>query len=462
MNRSSSPARLSVFPLAVLIVTLALTQASCWGSDDDLKPTLTDDGRVVVTLWHSMAQTLEPALQRIVTEFNESQNQYEVRAVFQGSYTESLNKLVNTQDPANIPTFIQLDDTATQIMIDGRIITPMQDFIDRESYDLADFEPKAISYYTVDDTLYSMPFNLAGPILYYDRVAFQQAGLDPDDPPATLDEVREYSERLLQRNASGETSKYGIALTISPWVFEQMLAKQNALYVDNNNGRDGRATEAIFDSEQGKAVIDWWDQMVEDGLAIDKGTQGLDAMLELGNRRVAMAIESTAALRAAVALASLAGEDPAQLGTAFLPAPEGDGGIVLGGASMWVLNERPEEEQLGAWEFLKFAVSPEQQAQWHADTGYFPVRVSALDLEAAVDAREAFPQFETAIDQLHDSPDTPATRGALVGRFTEVRDQITKAFQEVLSSDTDPAVALETAADTATGVIEDYNRTVGD
>lgn len=448
--------------LSALVIALALTQGSCRGGGNKLKPTLTDDGRIVVTLWHSMAQTLEPALKRIVDEFNESQDKYEVRAVFQGTYTESLNKLIATRDPANMPTFIQLDDTATQIMVDSGVVTPMQDFIDDDAYDLADFEPKALSYYRIDDKLYSMPFNLAGPILYYDREAFRQAGLDPDHPPATLDEVRQDSERILQKDASGKTTRYGIALTISPWVFEQMLAKQDALYVNNDNGRTGRATEAVFDSEQGKAIIEWWDQMVDDGLAIDKGTQGLDAMLELGNRHVAMAIESTAALRAAVSLAVLSGEDPSQLGTAFLPAPAGGGGIILGGASMWIMNERPDEEQRGAWEFIKFAVSPEQQAQWHSDTGYFPVRVSAYELPPAVKAREDFPQFETAVEQLHQSPDTPATRGALVGRFSEVRQQITEAFQEVLSTDADPGATLEQAAADATRVIEDYNRTVGD
>jgi sn-glycerol 3-phosphate transport system substrate-binding protein len=174
-----------------------------------------------------------------------------------------------------------------------------------------------------------------------------------------------------------------------------------------------------------------------------------------------MAMESTAALSAAVALLAVAGEDPQRLGTGPLPAPASDaeGGIVLGGASFWLLSRLPEEEQRGAWEFIKFAASPEQQAQWHADTGYFPSRLSAYDLPAAVKRREDFPQFETAINQLRASPDTPATNGALLGPFRSARDRVTQAFEQVLSGGGDPDERLEAAAEQATEDMEEYNRT---
>lgn len=450
-------ARTAFLP-AVLLAVVALF-VSCGGNGDDAtRPT--SEGPIEVTLWHSMSDPLRGALQRIADEFNQSQSQYRVELIFQGSYTQSLTKLISSIRSGNIPSLIQLSDASTQIMIDSREITPVQQFVDEEEYDLSDFDPKALDYYRVDGTLYSMPFNLAGPILYYDRQAFEEVGLDPDRPPRTLEEVREYSEQLLRRDEQGEVTRSGIALRVSAWLFEQMLAKQGALYVNNGNGRDGRATEAVFDGEEGKRIIRWWAEMVQEGLAYNAGRQSQDALLAVASGRAAMAIESTAALSAVVAVLALAGEDPARLGAGPLPAPEGEGGgIVLGGASLWILKGRPEEEQRGAWEFMKFAASPQQQAQWHAATGYFPTRITAYDLPVAVERREQFPQFKTAVDQLRASPNNRATQGALIGPFSSVRDRITRAFEQVLAGGADPAQELEAAADDATEIMQDYNRT---
>src|SRR3972149_1778367 len=113
----------------------------------------------------------------------------------------------------------------------------VQAFIDDDDYDLSDFDPKALSYYQLDGKLYSMPFNLAGPILLYDKQDFADAGLDPDEPPATFDDVRAAAEKLVKRDADGNVTHYGISLQISAWFFEQMLAKQGAFYVNNENGR---------------------------------------------------------------------------------------------------------------------------------------------------------------------------------------------------------------------------------
>ncbi len=240
------------------------------------------------------------SLQRIADEFNASQTDYEVELIFQGGYTDSLNKLISSIGSDNIPAAIQLSDASTQIMIDSGAITPIQDFIDQEEYDLSDFEPKALVYYTIDDVLYSMPFNMSGPILYYDRLAFEEAGLDPDDPPTTLEEVREYSEQLIQRNDDGSISRYGISLQTSAWFFEQMLAIGGELYTDGENGHEGRATTAVFDNATGVEIITWWDEMVDEGLAYNAGGDAVDAMIKRASGQAAMTIGSTAALRAAV------------------------------------------------------------------------------------------------------------------------------------------------------------------
>lgn len=449
----------SMLALLATLLTTALLLAGCNGGGSDGNGDGTPGGAVKVTVWHSVSGPNAGALENIAKAFNASQTAYQVELIFQGSYTDSLNKLISSVPSGNIPALIQLDDTSTQIMVDSAAVTPVQDYIDDEHYDLSDFDPKALNYYTIDGTLYSMPFNLADPILYYDKQVFQEVGLDPEKPPKTLDEVREDAERLVQRDASGNVTRYGIALQISPWIFEQMLAKEGALYVNNDNGRSGRATEVAFAGDAGKRIIEWYKQMVSDGLALNVGRQGADAVLSIATGKSAMAMESTAGLGAAVALVSISGEDPKRIGAGPLPAPPGDGGIVLGGASFWIMKDRPKAEKQGAWEFTKFAASAEQQAQWHVSTGYFPSRLSSYDMPIAQQQLQNFPQFRAAVTQLRESPDTPATNGALLGPFKGVRDLITQAFERALSGGADPDEALEDAASKANDLIAEYNRT---
>ena len=454
------PRSLTLFSLALLG---ALVLASCNGGNSPPPDDETPAGVVNVSLWHSMRSPYDNVLQtRFIDAFNQSQTAYHVEATYQGSYSESLNKLIASLGSARVPTLIQLDDVSTQIMIDSDEITPVQEFIDNDSYDLSDFDPKALSYYKLDGKLYSMPFNLAGPILLYDKEDFIAAGLAPDKPPDTLDEVRTAAEQLVERDSDGNVTHYGISLQVSAWFFEQMLAKQGAFYANNQNGRDGRATEAVFDGPEGQNIITWYQDMVEDGLAY-YAVDDLDAMLSVVNDKSSMAIGSTAVLGGAVPLISLQGEDPARLGTGPIPAPAPpagkQGGALLGGASLWVLGRSSTAEQRGAWEFIKFVSQPEQQAQWYGDTGYFPTRLSAYDLPAAQQRLVDFPQFRTAADQVRNSPDVPATQGALIGAFNQVRDRITDAFERALGAGADPVSALQSAADAATEDMKEYNRT---
>ncbi len=424
------------------------------------------NGRVEIVLWHSMGGVNGDALDRMAGGFNASQERYQVRATFQGGYPDSLKKLVSSFGTASMPAMIQLDDIQLRFMVDSAATVSPQDFIDREragtaaaaqTLDLDDIEPRAIDYYTLDGRLRAIPFNLSGPVLYYDKDAFREAGLDPEKPPATLEEVRTYAERLMKREG-GSITRNGIALQISPWYFEQMLAKQGALYANNGNGREGLATEVAFDSAEGAAILSWWQQMVRDGLATNVGRQGLQALLAVVTGKSAMAIESTASMRAVL---MALGPASSRFGVGPLPAPEGaGGGIVLGGAAMWILKDRPLVEQEGAWAFLKYATQPAIQAQWHVDTGYFPVSLSAWDMEPAASLHRDFPQFTTARAQVLRSPRNVVTAGAVIGPFTQVRDSVAEAFERVLVGGETPADALDRARDEANRAIERYNRAV--
>jgi sn-glycerol 3-phosphate transport system substrate-binding protein len=426
-------------------------------------------GRIEVRFWHSMSGLNGNALQTMVDGFNASQGTWKVVPIYQGGYPDSLKKLVASFGTGAMPAMVQMADIETRFMVDSGATVPPQDFIDRDvaasgasqgyapPIDLTDFEPRALQYYSLNGTLRAMPFALSGLVLYYDKEAFKAAGLDPDRPPATLEELRADSVKLRDSGAAG--ARNGIALSIDAWKFEQMLAKQGALYANNGNGREALATKVVFNGPEGQAILAWWQDMVRSGLGTNVGRTGLDAFLAIIQGKSAMAIESTASMRS---ILTALGPASARFGTAPMPslASDKEGGVVLGGSAVWIMKERPDLEQRGAWEFLKFATSPQVQAQWHVDTGYFPVRVSSWDMEPAATLHRSLPQFAVARDQVLRAPQNAATAGAVLGPFTQVRDAIENAFEQVLVGGKTPQYALDQAARDADRAIARYNRAV--
>jgi len=452
--------------LALLLIAPALVLiAACGGGGEKTAQETQPAGPVSITFWHAMTAANEKTLTTLVQQFNSSQNEVTVNLVFQGSYNDDLNKFLASLGRASeLPALVQIEDISTQLMIDSQEITPVQDFIDKEDYDLSAFEPRVLDYYRVGDSLYSMPFNLSSPVLYYDKNDFREVGLDPEKPPQTLEDVKAYSEKLLLKDSSGNITRSGIALEISPWHFEQMLAKAGALYVDNGNGRDGRPTEAVFNGPEGKAIFEWWADMVESGLAFNVGRNpsGADNLLAVGSNRASMTIATSAALRSVFDVIEAGGAKGVQLGVAPMPAPQSpDGGIVVGGASLWIVKGRPEAEQEAAWKFIRFLIEPAQQAAWYAGSGYFPIRRDAFDLPAAQQAEAAYPYLSVAPQQLQQGARVRATQGALIGPFAKIRNVVISAIESMILTNTPPDEAIDNAASEATDLIKEYNQRVG-
>ena len=116
-----------------------------------------------IIFWHAMgARTY---LNKIVEEYNKSQDKIEVEALYQGSYQEALNKFKSVQGTDKAPALIQLNEISTEYMYNSGAITPMQEFVKKDNYDLTKLEDTLINYYTINGTLYSMPFNSSASIL---------------------------------------------------------------------------------------------------------------------------------------------------------------------------------------------------------------------------------------------------------------------------------------------------------
>jgi sn-glycerol 3-phosphate transport system substrate-binding protein len=452
-----------------LALVVGIFAAACGGDDEVAAPggrtpgASPAGGTVTIDVWHAESAANLDTLERLVSRYNSSQDEVKVRLSFQGTIQEITAKLLTSLNSGQAPAIALLVEVDTQKMIDSGAIAPMQDFVDREDYDLSDLNETLVRSYTAEGKLWGMPFCAGMGLLYYNKVVFREVGLDPETPPQDLEEVRQYSEKILKRDAAGNVVRSGIALDIPDWT-ERMVAEHDDLFVDNENGHEGRATKVLFDNDTGRWYFNWWHDMVDEGLAFNVGRNPAwaDGLMAIASGRAAMTFSFSSALRSVVEALDK-GVEGVEIGVTGLPGvPGGTGHPLLIERGLWIINLRPEEEQEAAWKFVKWLMEPQQQAEWFAGSGYLPVSHAALDLPAAKDVTAEYPQFQVPLNLYLNSPTTPAALGALLGPFWQIREELSRAAEAMLSGARDPDQALEDAAAESNRMIEEYNQRVGD
>jgi sn-glycerol 3-phosphate transport system substrate-binding protein len=416
---------------------------------------------VEVTFWHAMggAET-EATMNEVVDAYNASQDRVVVTAVNQQSYEDNFASYRDST-PEDRPSLVQLPEYYVQAMADSGTTVPIGACVEASGFDTGELLDRAVGYYTLEGVLQTMPFNVSGPILYYNRTMFEAAGLDPDAPPATLEELREASQAIVDSGAA----TYGIALETGfdsggAWLIEQMFAGAGELYADNDNGRSARATEVLFDSEFGVEMFTFFQDMVDDGLAVNVGENaaGTDNLFKLADPEepAAMTIFSSAALSSVMGALDggiAPGFTSENLGIGRLPTP---GGVTVGGASLWLVEDQEPAEIAATWDFIQFLVSAQTQSTWAEGTGYVPINNGALELDPLAATYTADPRFQVAFDQLTTGETNEATAGPVLGPARQIRGIVAAALQEVLSAGADPQEALTAAAEESDGQLEDY------
>ncbi len=402
-----------------------------------------------ISFWHSMGGVNGEALDTLVKQFNE-ENEYgiTVDAQYQGEYDDSLNKLKSAQIGNMGADLVQVYEIGTRFMIDSGWIVPMQEMIDGDGYDLSQIEPNLAAYYTIDNELYSMPFNSSTPILYYNKDMFEKAGIT--EVPDSLEGIGEIGQQLLDNGGAGEAMSMGIY----GWFFEQLISKQGLEYANNGNGRKEAATAVAFDENgAAKNILTVWKDLNDKGFAPIVGKGGDAGLADFSAGKSAITLGSTASLKQI--LQDVNGKF--EVGTAYFPkvSSSDEGGVSIGGASLWALDNQDPKKLRATWEFIKFLISPESQAYWNAQTGYFSVTVAAQEEETFKQNVAEYPQFQTAIDQLHDS--APEYAGALLSVFPEARAIVESEIESLLNGNEDVDAAVKNMTESINGAIEEYN-----
>src|SRR4029450_1530000 len=149
-----------------------------------------------IHFWHAMTGQLGDAVNELVKQFNDSQTEYEVKALRKGTYPETLTAAIAAYRQKNPPHIVQVFEVGTQTMMLSGAVLPVYHLFAEQGCKIAwkEFIAPVVGYYSKDGNLYSMPFNSSTTILYYNKDAFAKAGLDPAKPPQTWKQVEEYSK----------------------------------------------------------------------------------------------------------------------------------------------------------------------------------------------------------------------------------------------------------------------------
>jgi len=418
------------------------------------------EGRREVVFWHCFGGTIGEAVQRVIDGYNASQDEIWVTGIYQGGYDDCLTKLKAAMPVGTGPDMFQMFELGTTFLVNSGWTIPFQEMLeqDAEPYiQIDDIEPALRNYYTYDGQMVCIPFNPSTPIMYYNKTAFEEAGLDPDDPPTTFAEIAAIADKLTIKEGNRVT-RYAMGLPIYGWFFENFLAGMGANYVNNDNGRTGIATAIEFDtSGAGKTIMETWKQMVDDEIIYDFGADNTAARDAFLAGQTCITLESTAQLTTMTN--GSAGKF--ELGTAYLPSmlDKTQYGVIIGGANLWLCKQDDQQAIDDAWAFIKYATSASVSAQFSMDTGYFCANMTAYDEPSFQAYLAENPNFLTAINQLHDCPASYATQGASVGVMPELR----AIFQAEAALYLDDAETLDemlqNIATQGNTAIENYNIT---
>ncbi len=413
------------------------------------------EGKTQIVFWYSLAGTNAENIVKMVDRFNASQDKIFVDAQYQGEYDDAINKL-KAAGMGELPCdVVQTYEIGSRFLMDSGWIVPLQQFIDAEGWDTSVIEPNLLAYYTVEGKINAMPFNCSTPLMYYNKTAFDEAGIT--EIPTTVEGILEIAPKLTTYNDDGTVKRYGFMFSNYGWFFEQWMGKMGLHYVDNNNGRGADpATKVVFDETGGaEAIFNVWKRLIDDGVITYLGRGNNDAKAAFISGNIAITLESTAALKSLLVNVG----DNFEIGTGYFPNihPDDEGGVSIGGGSLWMLNTGDDARQNASWEFVKYMISPDVQAFWNAETGYFPITVATHELDAFKDNLAQYPQFGTAIDQLHST--APQYSGALLSVFPEARSLVETYTERLINGEMDVAKTVENLAKEINSAIEIYNLT---
>ncbi|WP_142415935.1 sn-glycerol-3-phosphate ABC transporter substrate-binding protein UgpB [Bartonella massiliensis] len=412
-----------------------------------------------ISFWHSMSGELGKQTESLINDFNASQSEYKVVPSFRGEYEEGLISLIAAFRGKKQPVLAQIYDvgTGTMMAAKGAIYPFYQLMADtKQEFDPTDYFPAISGYYSDEQGhMVSMPFNISTPVLYYNKDIFKKAGLDPEQPPKTWQDIEDFSKKILETKAAacGFTMAYA-----AQWIgIENFSALHNVPFGTKENGFKGLDSELTFN---GPLQVRMWTDLKkwsDQGIFRYGGPAGA-----LDSAPMFMAQSCAIFMQSSGSYGGIVSEAQFKVGVGMLPyykdvegAPQNS---VIGGASIWTFKGHTPKEYAGAAAFLKFLSKTENQAKWHQKTGYLPTTKATYELSKKQHFYEKTPGADIAIKQINLNPPTVNSKGIRFGNLPQIRTILDQELEAVLSGSKTPKDGLDETVKRGNKLLREFEK----
>ena len=408
-------------------------------------PALADDP-LELTMFFPVNVGGTPAMciDKMTAEFNAQNPDIQVKAVYTGNYDDTVTAIQTAiGTPGQPDLFVSLatqrftmDDTGMAMHLDDIIAADpegqafVDDFIDGFMLDS----------YVEGGHIISIPFQRSTMVMFYNKDAFREVGLDPEQPPKNWEELVDYATKLTN------DKRFGVAIALNSgsaqWAFTGFSLQNCTNGVGLMSG-DGK--HVYFDTPENVEALQLWLDLQNKYHCMAPGiVQWTDMPTQFLAGEVAMIYHTTGNLTNIRKNANF------DFGVCFLPAGR-QWGAPTGGGNFYITKGISEERQQAAWKYIKFMCSTENAAQWSIDTGYVATRESCYETETLKAYYDSFPQALVAYQQLpYAQPELTTYNAAEMWRI------LNDTIQAAVTGEMTAEEALAAAQEQGDDLLSDY------
>ena len=400
---------------------------------------------IELTMYYPVAVggALTKIVDGLVADFEKANPDINVNAIYAGNYNDARIKALaalKSGEPAQTSVMFSID---IYELIEQDAIVAFDDVVSsaEDKAWLDSFYPALMENGRTQGKTWGIPFQRSTIVMYYNKDAFRAAGLDPEQPPATWEELVSMGKKLTKKS-DGNVDRWGVMIPATGypyWMFGA-LTMQNGQTLMNGDGN-----ETYFDAPATVEALQYWQDLGEKHGVMPSGT------IEWGTLRqnflegkTAIMWHSTGNLTAVKNNASF------DFGVAMLPAMKRRG-TPTGGGNFYLFKQSTDEEKAAALKLIKFLTQPGRTAEWSIKTGYLGTRPDAYETDALKAYVKEFPPAAVARDQLEF-----ATAELSTYQTGRVRKLLDDAIQAALTGSKSPADALGDAQKQADRLLKRY------
>lgn len=431
--------------LVLVLVVFSMVLTACAApaaTTPSTEETTGGEERSTVSFWHIFGSgPSREALEQVVADFNESNADYQVELVFTDfwTYEQELLAAVAAGQP---PDLAMTDMTRAGQRAEAEQVIPLTEYVERDQIDMTSFWEYPQKDVVYNGEIWGIPFGPDTRILFYDKDMFTEAGLDPEQPPVTWDDLWRMAHELDQKDDQGNWTRIGFNPTWGNVWYLPFIWSNGAVLVTDEN-------EFQFNTPEVIETAQWYDQWADfygreelDVFASGFGTGAQDPFI---SGQVAMIIQTQNYIRTIQTYAADKNWGAALIPYNVEPASWGAGfdlEIPKGAAN-------PD----GAWEFIKYLTSTDVAVTVASAAGWLPASVEA--------ARDPILMETQGWDVVLESMAVTQSRKFVLEAPTWYGFLIT-AFQEVEDGAKTPEEALNDAQAAVEAEVANYRATRGE